>query len=86
MVEEIIEANRRSSPKDIKAKLAEEYKVEDISESTIKRIRSGLNFSHKKITIRPKLSEDHKFKRVTYCKSLKRDKFNNMIFTDECIF
>ena len=78
----------QSNPKSTETLIYRKLKEEDISVSTwlIAKIRRQLGYKKSKIRLKPHLNQNHKDKRVEYCKEMVNDNMSNIIFSDECIF
>jgi len=63
-----------------------EDKGHEISERSVRKIRTELGFTKIKTSLLPNLSEDNIQSRLDYCTKHLNDKFSNVVFTDESNF
>ena len=84
IVDDLITQN----PKTTQTVIQRELRRRDIHVSNwlVSRVRGQLGYKKGKIKLIPRLTETHKLKRVQYCQKMLKDKFTNVIFSDECVF
>ena len=83
-VHQVIKLHNDATSEEISTRLVKRYGRKYISSaSSIRKLRVKLGYTRSQGLGQDELSEEHKKKRVFYCKQHLRDKFSNVVFSDE---